>query len=294
LLTGGVGAFNISSINSGIVGPSHVATGDFNNDDALDILWGARSTGELVWLENPTWTIHSIQGPGAIALHDLQVGDHDGDGNLDILTAVDAAVSLVLHQNDGKGTFMALDVTTAGDPLYTAITSADLGADGDTDSVALVADLLAEFTSDASSLFWSQDISSPGGTWRGLQFTDLGFPSPTKSFIGHNTTQAGIRRGMRFGGTWMEEELLAGVGALRSLAAADLDLDNDIDLITSGDGDWQGWHQNLGGFNYGTSYPMPALSADLGIRLIDLDNDGDPDLVRMTAAGLEWHENAAQ
>jgi hypothetical protein len=298
LLTGGVGSFTATSIASGLSGASHVATGDFDNDMDLDILWGASTTGELVWLENPSWAPHPIQASSAIGLHDLEVGDYDGDGDLDILCALDDTVALVLQQNDGSGTFIALDVTAPGDPLYTRITSADLTEDGDTDSVAMAEDLLAQFTSDANSLFWSQDISNPGGTWSGLQFADLGHLTLTKSFIGHNTTQTGIRGFLDVGGIWEESELVAGTGSLSSLAAADLDLDGNIDLITSGDGTWQGWHQNLGvfggGFNYGTSYPMPALIADRGIRLIDLDNDGDPDLVRMTDAGLEWHENAAQ
>ena len=299
LLTGGVGSFTATSIASGLSGASHVATGDFDNDMDLDILWGASTTGELVWLENPSWAPHVIQASGAIGLHDLEVGDYDGDGDLDILCALDDTVSLVLQHNDGSGTFIALDVTGPGDPPYTRIISADLTEDGDTDSVAMAADLLAQFTSDANSLFWSQDISNPGGTWSGLQFADLGHLTLTKSFIGHNTTQTGIRGFLDVGGIWEESELVAGTGSLSSLAAADLDLDNNIDLITSGDGTWQGWHRNLGvfggGFDYDTSYPMPALSADdLGIRLIDLDNDGDPDLVRMTDAGLEWHENAAQ
>jgi hypothetical protein len=64
---------------------------DIDGDGRPDFVFGSR--GVLAWASpdpaNPTapWTVHEISGPGGVAAHGLGVGDINGDGKPDIVTA---------------------------------------------------------------------------------------------------------------------------------------------------------------------------------------------------------------
>lgn len=69
-----------------------------------------------------------------------------------------------------------------------------------------------------------------------------------------------------------------------SLFVSDLDVDGDLDIVTS-----TAWHENLG--ERGTFARRGMSSVGLIKQMADLDNDGDPDVLSSSRDGLQWFAN---
>lgn len=123
-----------------------VALGDMNGDGRLDIaLTPAESAGQFgdqtAWFEQPSnvlqsnWTRHTIEAGIEHVTHALQLGDMDGDGDLDVVTAemhqgVDPDEVRVYVNGGGGMSFAKQVIGTAGSH---SLRLCDIGSDGDLD-----------------------------------------------------------------------------------------------------------------------------------------------------------------
>lgn len=93
--------------------PHLSAVGDINRDGKLDMVATSHdSHGVFAWLGDGAGRFAAVPGAPFAALssgkphnHGLALGDVEGDGDLDIVTADDVAHAVAVLLNDGKGSF---------------------------------------------------------------------------------------------------------------------------------------------------------------------------------------------
>lgn len=109
---------------------TNILPADVNGDGKVDWLASRGHGTGVIWFENPTWTIHTIDDNIEFP-HSLTVADHDGDGDWDAATCGYGSERLMWYENDGRGNFTLhrLDIRQQSYDLR----SVDMDGDGDLD-----------------------------------------------------------------------------------------------------------------------------------------------------------------
>jgi len=188
-------------------GASSVAVADLDSDQDIDILSASSDDDTIAWYENdgasiPTFA-RKIVTTEALGAMSIEVGDVDGDSDVDVFSANWGDDSVVWYANEGNGASWTRHVVATDVRGAYAVSSGDL--DGDQHL-----DLLSASWSD-STLAWYR--------------SDGGFPVPT--FTKHVVTRDAIVVG--------------------SCAAADVDGDGHVDVLSASAGDdIVAWYSNDG------------------------------------------------
>ncbi|MCA9263182.1 MAG: VCBS repeat-containing protein, partial [Planctomycetales bacterium] len=154
---------NVHLIASGY-SREHLRTVDFDGDGDTDVLSFGPNSGRVEWHENTTGAIfatHEIAVAGDAFgrdIHAVEIGDLDNDGDLDLVASFEAE-GIVLLVNDGRMQF------TPGNPLpFTAASLAlfDLERDGDLDAQFLTLDgrrmLITDNVGGAATLLINREL----------------------------------------------------------------------------------------------------------------------------------------
>jgi hypothetical protein len=246
-----------------------VAVGDLDRDGQPDLVAGDSSTAVTIWRNDSTpfdgaWSTNRTAGSGVGAIRALALGDIDGDGNLDIVTASlsdsDAGYELIVWENpySSSDTNPFDEPWTAHNVVSTvdlhAVAVADLNQDGKVD-------IAAGDTSDQVRV-WSND-----GAW---------------SF----TLQA----------------TLTADGDVDALVAVDLDGDGVLDLVSGGPVEGSGTHelivwQNNTGWSFTGHDAGDTADTINGLAAADLNHDGYAEVVSVTDTGednevIVWENDA--
>jgi dienelactone hydrolase len=291
---------------------------DVNGDGRLDLVSVNYRSQSLYWVEQPVdpearWTKHPIDKPGAMETGRLV--DIDGDGRLDVLpNGVEFAAWYELvpaGKPAGELIKHELPAEIAGHGLG----AGDLNCDGRVDLV--------------SSKGWLEAPPDPrAGRWLfHPDFTlhrDASIPIVVWDIDGDGDNDFLWGRGHGFGLYWMENKEKDGEGKQRwakhvidtnlsqahSLLVADLDGDDRQELIAGKrymghDGKDVGEYDALGIYAYSfdngaKAWRRRAIDADgpvgfgLDPKAVDLDGDGDIDILAPGRSGLYWLENLGQ
>jgi len=248
--------FRLSTVGS--LGPGGLAMDGEVEDYAIEINPAAPGTG--VYSSPKLLDTRATHAN----LRDHSVADFDHDGDLDVITATSS--EMIWYRNIGAGDYRE-HVLSEVPPYISELNVADLDGDGDTD-IAI---------SESGSIAWYENHENQTLTKHSL--IDLA---------------AITRLGDAYSGL--------------AIRIADLDSDGDLDLVsgvenTFGFGAMNGrvyWHENDGAGMFTTHYidgfgvARNEYLFDMELDVVDLDQDGDSDIVVTAATEIIWYENSDQ
>ena len=246
-------------------GAFFVAAGDLEADSDADIVVANNFDGSLVWYENrlnestpgfnPTVINNDVEGTEAVFLADM-----NGDSHLDVLVAVRPNREVVVHSNDGTGGFGTGQSISGPGPVD--IFAEDLDGDDQLDFIASFAfdDDNNEWTTQwlpnsGSSFssenaieskidrvnFWTVHADDLDGDGK----ADILLATQDENKVAWYDNQIG-ESGSDSDGFGAEQVITTSANGVRTVFAADLDGDGDVDVLSASSGDDKvAWYENL-------------------------------------------------
>ena len=287
---------------------------DVNGDGWLDIVSANYRSQSLYWVEHPgqdlgTWTKHVIAEPGAMETGRLV--DIDGDGQMDVLPngLKFAAWWEVRRTTNAKPEWVRHDLP--GEIAGHGIGTGDINGDGRRDLVGPRGWLEAPVDRRRERWIWHPDFALD---------RDCGLPIFVHDVDADGDADLIWGRGHRIGLYWMEQQVGTNGTVVwqrhaidtswsqpHSLLLADIDHDGHVDLVAGKrymghDGKDPGEYDPLVAYWYrfdrathtwkrGTISPGGPAGFGLDPKAIDLDRDGDVDVIAPGRSGLYWFEN---
>lgn len=278
---------------------------DLDGDDDMDVLGVSGPDNMVVWFENSgngTFSSPNILTSNFNGAYEVTAADIDGDEDLDIIASADDIDTIGWFENlNGGGDFGPLRIIATTGNGGRSFRIGDIDGDSDLDVVAS--------SGGAAQLTWFENIDGQGtfAEPNNIELNGLAVTSIHLSDIDDDNDLDII------GGVFAEDKVvwyenLDGEGnfgasnlissnsdAVRSVNSADLDMDNEIDVLSASVGDLKlAWYKNEGGT--GDFGMQQIIASNVGISCIlvnDLDSDGDMDvLVALTDDDtIAWYEN---
>jgi len=275
----GLGNFSTQKVISNTAdGAYRVIAADLDGDSDMDVISGSDNTG-IAWYENidgngnfgPARVINAF-APNA---RSIATADIDGDGDMDVVGSTSGSVTVAWYENlDGLGSFGPQQTITTNGLSVEPIFTIDIDGDGDIDVIAA--------TGGADKVAWYENLDGLGNFGSENIIIDnlLGAHSIYSTDLdndGDNDILA--TGGGAFDGEVVWFENLDGQGSFgakniistevqfsRSVIAADIDNDGDMDVIASSQNDDKiAWYENYtilsveeNKINSLTVYPNPT------------------------------------
>lgn len=128
-----------TAIATGVQGVRTLNGADMNADGAMDLVFGYSHAGSITgirWLENTApgvYNIDHIIASNYLRTDALFIGDIDGDGDLDMYSGSDQSTGLRYHENIGSGAFETYSIGRLDDPI--AVVGIDVNDNGFLDPI---------------------------------------------------------------------------------------------------------------------------------------------------------------
>ncbi len=255
----GQGNFSSQKIISNTAdGPYRVISADIDGDGDMDIISGSDNTG-IAWYENTDG--NGSFGPSRVIIfaapnsRSITTADIDNDDDMDVVGSTSGSVTVAWYENlDGLGNFGSQQTITTNGLSVEPIFTIDIDGDGDIDVIAA--------TGGADKVSWYENLDGLGNFGNENIISDnlIGAHSIYSTDIdndGDNDILA--TGGGAFDGEIVWFENLDGMGSFgskkiistehqfpRSVIAADIDNDGDMDVIASSQNDDKiAWYENL-------------------------------------------------
>ncbi len=230
---------------------------DIDGDGDMDIVSGdysSNSSDELIWFENTNGQgnfIPHILNSFLASIPDICLQDLDSDGDIDILFSQSGNFGIFWYPNTGDGSFGEMLTINTSYGIPVVIKSADMNGDSHMDVVTI--------GSDGHTTWYPNDGSNNFGN---------------QILIATPATDAD------------------------HMTIADMDSDGDVDIVLGNSINSNGqiglvWMENTDGLgNFG---PGQTITTNLyhlnSIEIVDIDSDGDPDVICGADNGIKIFAN---
>ncbi|MCB0401072.1 MAG: VCBS repeat-containing protein [Flavobacteriales bacterium] len=298
----GVGNFNKTDLLTKAIYLHKAIDVDVDNDNDIDIITYGAHTNTLLWAENTGnehFENHHIIKTGIDGVQDIAKSDIDIDGNIDIIVA--NWDSIILFRNFGGAfdTIGSFIPPAIGNVKF--IQTCDIDNDMD-DDLIIVEDI------GTPTVYWFENIG--GGVFDTTMnlinnnYTISDNVSSVFTIDMDNDLDKDIVLSISKRAVWHENiggiidsnENLIGImpDNMKLSRIVDLDNDNDLDLVCFDYSNNLSWFENLGGNIFDSVSTEIQVIGGLitsDMNLLDIDSDGDKDIITTRTNKIYWHEN---
>jgi hypothetical protein len=285
------------TVDGNFDGARSVYAEDVDGDGDMDMLGAASWDDDITWWSNDdgtgtSWTEHTVE-EDFTPPHSIYAEDVDGDGDKDILVAAPFAGTITWWSNDdGAGTSWTAHAVGGGYDELNSVYAEDVDGDGDTDVMATATTFYGIpwwSNDDGSGTSWTLHILS----WRyntasSVYAEDVDGDGDTDILATSTDCDAIVwwSNDDGSGTSWTERSIDAGFEGANSVYAADVDGDDDIDVLGAAlNADEIAWWENVDGS--GTSWTEHGINGDFdyaaSVYAADIDGDGDADVLGAAA-----------
>ncbi|RLA33028.1 MAG: hypothetical protein DRR15_10965 [Gammaproteobacteria bacterium] len=270
--------------------------GDVDGDGDVDLALAQEHATNLILLNDGSGVFSVLAGAvmgGAGDNEDVRLRDFDGDNSLDMLTVHEDDGVHALLINDGSGVFQDMSALIPVNSIANAAEVIDLNSDARLDILLGNAGSNIVLLQQADGSFIDDTANRPIGseTTQDLLLLDVDGDNDEDLFVANETgNRLFINDGSGFFADETAIRLPPGSGETREADAADVDDDGDLDIIVANVNFNSGrpiQNQLLlndgGGIYTDVTATNLASVVNMGssftIRFIDIDSDGDPDIL---------------
>jgi phage terminase large subunit-like protein len=226
--------------------------------------------------------------------------DVDGDGDMDILSASQIDNKIAWYENKGSQNFTDHTITTVADFAH-SVFAADVDGDGDLD--VLSASRLGDY-----KIAWYENDGSPAvGEWPAHTISTA--DSAVSMFVAdvdgdgdvdvlsaspHERIAWFENDGSPAVGAWTAHTISTAADGARSVFAADVDGDGDLDVLSASRYDNKiAWYENKGSQNFTPHTISTAANGAVSVFAADVDGDGNLDVLSASYSDdkIVWYEN---
>ena len=283
-----------------------ISTVDVDRDGDMDVvtLGDMSDNGmEAVWLENGNSWKSKLFNNKAKFYYSLNViipADLDSDGDIDFLLGKSAHQhdDLMWYENNGNQSFSEREITAANFKIKN-IKVVDFDNDGDQDIVATSeriyegAGEVAVLENDGSQNFTKHTIANVSPSTY-LHITDIDSDGDLDVLLDHYLLENTIDKGQVASWTMFDFSITGSTPSRVFLK--NIDSDGDLDVLYAGRNGKEtfGWFENDGSSNPSWSNNEIREGNHTGFSVyspVDIDNDGDKDIITMYTVANGEHEN---
>lgn len=283
-----------------------VHSADIDNDGDMDVISASFGGDKLEWYENldglGNFSQARLIANTTDGAFDVRAADIDGDGFIDIVHASLYWNSLTWYKNvDGLGNFIPRFITSGvSDKGIWTVYPGDIDGDGDLD-------LFYSYYYD-DKIVWFENLNGLG-VFGDEQIIDQDLIGPQSIKLNDMDGDGDLDL---IASVFLEDKVvwyknLDGQGDFSNqilittetieastVFVVDLDGDNDMDVISSSQGDNKiAWYENLDGLGVFSDQIIISTNSTEAeyVHSEDLDNDGDMDILSVFGNSIAWHEN---
>ena len=293
--------------------PTSSQAADFDGDGDMDIVSSFEQSNLIQWFENngtETFTPHTISA-AANGVQSIFAADLDGDGDVDVVAAIQSGANAGFewYDNNGSGTFTTRRISSGlGDSNAHSGFVADIDRDGDMDVLGGLdnSPIVAWYENDGNQNFIKRTI------FQGLN-NDDGVSVVASDVDGDGDMDAVASLG-NGGVFWFENNgsqvftarmfsapptSSASLQDFRSVFAADIDGDGDIDIAAAGQDAGPGddgqvvWYENNGSQWFTLRVLSSVALGANSVFVADLNGDGRSDVLAASTldSKIRWFRN---